>query len=252
MTTTITTDGEQRSSSELVRPASALVIMAHADDAEFGASGTIAQWTDKGSEVNYVVCTNGDRGTADASLSQRTLVEMREEEQRAAARTVGAREVVFLGYADGGIEPSRELRKDLVAQIRRFKPETVICPDPYRPFSPFVSHRDHIAVGQAAADAASPLAGQALMFREQYQKGVEPHQVHHLLFAAPHQPNVWIDIEPVFDRKIEALMCHSSQMGDREQVEQMVRNMSGQLAEGHDLELAETFRHEPLRWEWDY
>jgi LmbE family N-acetylglucosaminyl deacetylase len=240
---------ERRIDAAAIRPASALVIVAHADDAEFGVAGTVYQWTRQGTVVDYVVCTNGDRGTSDRSLSQADLAQMRMAEQRNAASTIGVRDVVFLGYPDGGIEPSAELMKDLVAQIRHFRPEVVICPDPYRAFFPFVSHRDHRGVGQAATDAAFPLAGQRWAFPDLLQRGYEPHQVQAVLHIGAQEPNVWVDIAPHFETKIDALMCHASQISDREQLTYMARNLAAQLAENHGVELAEAFRYETFDWE---
>ena len=113
-------------------PVDLMVITAHPDDAEFGAAGTVALWTREGKKVVYVVCTNGDKGTSDRSLTPEELIGIRQKEQRAACKTLGVEEVVFLGYGDQSLEDTPEFRKALVEQIRKYRPHTVISLDPYR------------------------------------------------------------------------------------------------------------------------
>ena len=141
-------------------PERMLVIAAHPDDIEFVVAGTVAKWARAGSEVRYVLATSGDAGTHQPGVRRQELARIREAEQRAAARVVGVEEVVFLGYPDGLVEPSLDLRRDLVREIRRFRPDTVVCFDPTRLFvaGSYINHPDHRAVGQAALDAISPTA----------------------------------------------------------------------------------------------
>src|SRR5262245_65103807 len=113
-------------------PESAMVVFAHPDDAEIGAGGVVATWVAAGCEVTYVLCTNGDSGTADRSLTPEQLARKRADEQRAAADFMGVKNVVMLGYPDGELEDTRELLGDIVRVIRQHRPHTVFVHDPYR------------------------------------------------------------------------------------------------------------------------
>ena len=132
-----------------------LVVIPHPDDAEFGVAGTIASMTAEGKQVVYLVCTNGDKGTSDRSLSPDQLTKIREREQNSAARTLGVREVVFLGYPDQGLEDTPSFRKEIVGIIRRFRPRIVMTSDPYHRY---VWHRDHRITGLVTLDAVFPYA----------------------------------------------------------------------------------------------
>src|SRR5499433_859331 len=113
-------------------PDRAMVIFAHPDDAEIGSGGVVATWVAAGCEVTYVLCTNGDSGTADRSLTPEQLARKRADEQRAAADFMGVKNVVMLGYPDGELEDTRELLGDIVRAIRQYRPHTVFVHDPYR------------------------------------------------------------------------------------------------------------------------
>src|SRR4029079_16165767 len=101
---------------------SVLVVMAHPDDAEFGCGGTIASWAAAGKDINYVLCTSGDKGSSDPNVSPYQLAQTRRAEQINAAHALGAHEVVFLSYEDGVPRNTIELRRDIVREIRRFRP----------------------------------------------------------------------------------------------------------------------------------
>ena len=132
-----------------------MVVTPHPDDAEFGVAGTVARWTSNGKEVVYVVCTNGDKGSDDVTMKPEVLSKVRQEEQRAAAKLLGVREVIFLDHPDQGIEDTPEFRKEIVRLIRIYRPGTVVTADPYRRY---VWHRDHRIVGQVTLDAVFPFA----------------------------------------------------------------------------------------------
>jgi len=121
-----------------------LVITAHPDDAEFGVAGTVARWTQEGKQVVYIVCTSGDKGTSDRSMKPEKLAEIRKKEQKAAAKVLGVKEVVFLGYPDQGLEDTPEFRKELVRMIRIYQPKIVVTSDPYRRY---LWHRDDMVLG---------------------------------------------------------------------------------------------------------
>ena len=150
----------------------ALVITPHPDDAEGGCGATMGKWIkESGSEFIVVMCTNGDKGTSDRELSPETLAATREVEQRAASKVLGVKDVVFLAHPDGGLDDTMEFRGEVVRLIRKYKPDTIFCIDPYR--SKSHTHRDHRMSGQVALDAAFTYAWSYLQFPEQItQEGV--------------------------------------------------------------------------------
>jgi LmbE family N-acetylglucosaminyl deacetylase len=227
-------------------PKKIAVIMAHPDDAEFSCAGTIARWTDEGHEVVYVLLTSGDKGSDDPEMTPELLVATREAEQREAARILGAKDVVFLKYPDGYLEPNLNLRRDLVRQIRRLKPDVVICQDPtVRWFEQeYINHPDHRAAGEATLAAIFPASRDRLNFPELLAEGLPPHRVREVYLAGAQTPDVTIDITNYLDRKIESLRAHTSQVGDFE-FEPMVREWAKQSAEQNpgNGEFAESFKY---------
>ena len=153
---------------EFYIPSSVMVVVAHPDDIEFSCAGTLARWAKNGTRISYVLCTSGEVGIAQAGMTKEKATSIREAEQRAAAQIVGAEEVVFLGEPDGLLQPTLELRKKIVREIRRFKPEVVICGDPTIVWAgeDYINHPDHRAAATAALDAIFPAAGQPNLFQE--------------------------------------------------------------------------------------
>ncbi|NTV42752.1 MAG: PIG-L family deacetylase [Syntrophobacteraceae bacterium] len=223
-----------------IKQADVLVITAHADDAEFGAAGTVAQWVREGKEVVYVVCTNGDKGTTDRSVKPEDLARVREEEQKAAARVLGVREVVFLDHPDQSLEDTPEFRKEIVRVIRQFRPRIVVTSDPYRRY---IWHRDHRIAGQVTLDAVFPLARDHLAYPDLIQEGLEPHKVEEILFWAAEDINFRSNITETFDLKVMALHCHKSQVKEigNPHLEEWLRERCRTMADGEDFELAEAF-----------
>lgn len=226
-----------------------MVIVAHPDDAEFGCAGAIARWCDAGCEASYVICTDGRNGTRERGLIQAELVRMRQQEQRDAAAVLGVRQVHFLPFPDGGLENTPELRRELARLIRLERPEVILTGEPYRPYGPFVSHRDHRMAGQAALDAAFPEAGFHLYYPELAAEGLEPHRVREVLLFAAEEPEVWVDIADLFERKEKALRCHVSQFDKPDEIVGMLRGMAARVGEPCGLALAEAFRRLVLDWE---
>jgi LmbE family N-acetylglucosaminyl deacetylase len=222
----------------------ALVISAHPDDLDFGCSGTVALWIRQGWEFLYVICTNGDKGTDDVEMDAEKLVEIRKEEQRAAARTVGVREVLFLGVEDGELENTPELRRKLVEAIRRFRPNVVFCQDPAnRSFeNVYVSHRDHREAAEAAFDALYPAAANPRFFPELLSGGLLPHRVEEVLFFGTQAPNFWVDISSVMEIKLKALFCHRSQLARRGDLEPLLRERFREQGKAKGYAYAEVFR----------
>jgi LmbE family N-acetylglucosaminyl deacetylase len=226
-------------------PADVLVITPHPDDAEFGASGTVARRVKEGKTVVYAAVTSGDKGTGDVNMPPEKLVVIREEEQRAAARLLGVKEVVFLRYQDQTLEDTPEFRRDLVRLIRKYRPHTVISADPYRRY---IWHRDHRITGRAVLDAIFPYARDHLAYPDLMEEGLLPHKVREVLLWASEDPNYRVDITDTFATKIAALSCHKSQVGDpiSERIAGWVRERARNLAEGEDYELAEAFHREEI------
>jgi LmbE family N-acetylglucosaminyl deacetylase len=222
-------------------PASALVVMAHPDDAEFSAAGTIARWTAEGAHVTYCICTNGDKGTSDAEKDPREVARIREREQRAAAAVLGVHDIVFLGHPDGTLQATLELRRDVVRVIREVRPEAVICPDPTRRYGAgFINHPDHRAVGEVALDAIYPSARDPLVFPELAAAGLAPHKVLQTYIANPDDPNCAVDISSVLETKIRALMEHRSQVSE-ERLREFLPRRHAEMGERFGLQYAEVF-----------
>lgn len=196
-----------------------LVVAAHPDDPDFGVAGTAARLAREGHAVHYVMCTSGDAGSDDPTIAPDELVRMREAEQRAAGHILGLSGVHFLRYPDGELEPTLDLRKTLVREMRRLKADVVLCQDPRSIVdddSTYLNHPDHRAAGQAALDAAFPAAGNPSAFRDLLAEGLEPHKVREvwLYFTSGQHVNHWVDITDTFEQKIDALAAHTSQTGE--------------------------------------
>ncbi len=191
-----------------------LVVAAHPDDIDFGAAGSVAALTASGCAVTYCIVTDGQAGGFDRSQSRLAVGARRRKEQSAAAAEVGVQQVVFLGYPDGALTPSLELRRDLTRVIRQVRPQRVIAPSPERDWSRiFASHPDHLATGEAVIcavypDSRNPFAHPELLDTE----GLEPHTVEQLWLMASSRLDLVVDITSTFDRKIAALSCHESQL----------------------------------------
>lgn len=226
-------------------PQVVLAVGAHPDDIDFGASGSLARWAKAGARVEYLVITDGSKGSADRTLTTTELIKLRQQEQRAAAKTLGARKVNFLGYEDGALEVTQSLKKDIVRIIRQLRPDTVIVMDPTMVYSEqfgFINHPDHRAAGQATVDAVFPLARDHLSFPDLLSKEhLEPHKVAHMLLLNFDKQNCLVDITDTFDLKIKALLQHASQIPFPDQVDAMLRERATRAGEPAGLGLAEAF-----------
>jgi LmbE family N-acetylglucosaminyl deacetylase len=230
----------------MTEQAHVLVTIPHPDDAETRFAGSVAKWTREGKNVVYVVISNGDKGTNDPEISPEELAATREIEQLAAAGILGVKEVIFLRYPDQGLENTPELRRDIVRQIRIFKPDTVVSVDPH---GRYMDHRDHRITGYATVEAVYPAAGSAYSFPELLDEGLTPHRVREMLFSGRVQQNYFEDISDTIDVKVSAIRCHRSQVGDRSDFSEMLKNMARMNARELDFEYAEGFHREVIRWE---
>ena len=152
-----------------------LVVVAHPDDAETGAGGTIATLVRQGARVTYVIVTSGTTGSSDRAMTPERLARIRETEQRNAARALGVAHVEFLGYKDGDVADTRDLRRDITREIRKWRPDRVIAQNPRRTLNLFASHRDHRVTGGVVLDCVYPLARDHLAFPE-LSPEYEPHR----------------------------------------------------------------------------
>jgi LmbE family N-acetylglucosaminyl deacetylase len=231
---------------DLTEVSCALVVVAHPDDVDFGVSGTVAALTELGATVVYCLVTSGEAGGSDRSVPRPAMAELREREQTRAAKTVGVDDLVFLHYPDGRVEPTLELRRDISRVIRRVRPNVVLTQNPERFLARiYASHPDHRAVGSAALDAVYPDARNPFAFPELLDEGLEPHSVDEVWLLPHAEPNRLVDITEVLDRKIDALMCHESQVGAREDMDRLLRDWARGNAQTYGLEggeYAEAFR----------
>lgn len=231
----------------MTKPVQVLVVAPHPDDAEFGVAGTVARWTREGKDVVYVMCTNGDKGTSDVNMKPEELAKIREQEQLAAAKVLGVREVVFLRHPDQGLEDTSEFRKEIVRQIRKYRPETVVTADPYRRY---LWHRDHRVTGQVVLDAIFPYARDYHAYPDLIQEGLQPHKVREVLLWGTEEPNYRSDITDTFDTKLAALACHKSQVGDNPAhgLVERLRERAKMMAQGQNYEMAEAFHRIEIPW----
>ena len=225
-------------------PESVMAIVAHPDDIEFGCVGTVARWVSEGARAAYVLTTSGDVGIAKPGMTKEKAAEIREAETAAAAKVAGVEDVTFLRVPDGMVENTMALRKRMVREIRRFKPEIIITGDPTMVFTPMggINHPDHRAVAGAAIDAVFPAIGQPNLFQEFEEEGITAHKIRKVYVTAWGQGEVFVDITTTVDIKIRALQQHKSQVGEWEDIEQRVREWTAGTGAGKEMAHAEGFR----------
>lgn len=223
-----------------------LSIHAHPDDQEFTIGGTLAKWAGLGTEIITICITSGDAGSNEhtpSTMTRQDLVPIREREQRAACEVLGVKDVVFLHYPDGQLAPTIDLRRDLTRQIRKFKPDAVICGDPTVRFygNSYMNHPDHRVAADVACDAVFPSAGTRFIFPELLDEGLEPHQVSRVFLHGSPTPDTWVDISSTLEMKVSALRQHASQLGPWDPHERMAEWAHDEGKE-RGLEAAEAFR----------
>ena len=238
------TEHDAGNGGEEFQPDRAMVVVAHPDDAEFMVAGTAAKWAARGAEVTYVVITNGNKGSEDPEMTPARLAKIREAEQRAAGRILGVKHFEFLGYEDGYLVHTLDLRRDITRVIRKYRPDVVVTFDPTARFlfDSYANHPDHRAAGDATVDAIFPSARDRLTFPELLTDGLQPHKVKQLWMGsgAGTNANVWVDISETIELKKQALAAHPSQLS--EEVAEFAGEMARGQAEGHAFEYAEAFR----------
>ena len=223
-----------------------LAVLAHPDDVDFGAGGTVKAWTDAGIEVSYCLITDGDAGGFDPTVPRSEIPRIRQAEQRAAGAILGVTDIRFLGYRDGELAVSHELRRDISRVIRQVRPDRMLIQSPERNWGRIqASHPDHLAAGEAAIqavypDARNPFAHPTLLADE----GLEEWTVPEVWVMASPTPDQWVDVTEAFDAKVAALRAHDSQTAHMDDLEERVRGwmtMQAQQAGLAEGRLAEAF-----------
>ena len=225
-------------------PESAMAIVAHPDDIEFSCVGTLARWALAGARISYVLCTSGDVGIDTPGMTKARATEIREAESREAARIANATEVIFLREPDGMLQATLELRKQLVREIRRFKPEVVVTGDPTIVWAgaDYINHPDHRAAATAALDATFPAAGQPNLFEELSAEGYSAHKPRKVYVTSwDEDVDLYVNIEETIDIKVAALRAHLSQMKDWDP-ESTIKDWAAERAKGKEMAYAEGFR----------
>lgn len=196
----------------------ALVIMAHPDDPDFVCAGTAIQMARQGIEVTYMILTNGDKGNHNPEITRNQLIAMRKIEQRNAADLCGVAEVLFMGEEDGFLRPSRKIRKRVTREIRRIRPQLIICPDPdrYLVGEGYINHPDHRNAGLVALEAIFPAADNPMFYPDMADEGYKPHKISHLYVYGHAEPTIEVDVTDDLDTKIQAILCHKTQIADPE------------------------------------
>lgn len=210
--------------------------MAHPDDCDFGAGGTIAQWSAKGIQVSYCIITNGDQGGEESGIPLEEMAQVRQKEQRDAGAELGVSDITYLNYRDGWLMPSIELRKEIVKAIRIAKPDRMVVQSPERNWERiFASHPDHLAAGETAIQAVYPDARNPYAFTDLKEAGFEPWRVREVWMTGSPTPNHFVDITDTFNKKMAALHAHVSQTAHNKELEKMVREWGERNAQAQGL-----------------
>jgi LmbE family N-acetylglucosaminyl deacetylase len=190
-------------------PGVVLAVYAHPDDADVGCGGSLARWAKAGSAVHLVVCTDGGKGTSDASVVPASLVAERAEELEASSELIGLTSLENLGLPDGELDDSHDFRAELVRRVRALRPDVVLGHDPTAFFfgQDYFNHRDHLILGVALLDAVAPAAALPHYFPD----AGPPHQVSTVLLSGTLEPDEWVDVSDTIETKAAAVECHRTQ-----------------------------------------
>ncbi len=234
------------SAKEPPAPKRVMTIQAHPDDQEFTVGGTVAKWARAGSEIVTVCITRGESGSnekTDPGMTKDELARLRVDEQTNACRVLGVKDVVFLGYPDGALQPTISLRRDLTRVIRKYKPDVVITGDPTVRFygNSYMNHPDHRVAADVALDAIFPSAGTRLIFTELLSEGLEPHAVKRVFIHGSEKPDTFVDVGETIEVKVAALKEHHTQINDWDPG-QMMKEWAREEGKERGIEYAEAFR----------
>ncbi len=234
----------------IIKPKIVLGIAAHPDDLDYSASGTMAFFASLGAKVHYLILTDGGQGTSDENITPEQLTKTRENEQKKALQILGGQTVQFLGYPDGNLKNTTELKKDIIKVIRTIRPDVVITMDPtviYSAKRGMINHPDHRIAGQATLDCVYPLARDHLAYPELYAQGYIPHKTKTVLLTNFDTQNFIVDITKTINLKIAALKAHVSQIEDIEQTAKWIKENSSIIGKSHSYQYAEGFVRIDLR-----
>lgn len=208
-------------------PKNILVILAHPDDPEFFCGATLAKWARDGHAITYLLLTCGDKGfnpTTHPEMTPENLCGIRHEEQRNAAKVIGAQSVHFMDLPDGYLIPSLDLRRDIVREIRKHKPDILVTCDPQNLFAMYgINHPDHRACGQVVLDAVFPAAGNVAYFPELLAQGFEPHTPKEIWCSLTSQPNTEVDVTETWEIKLKGILEHKTQVQDVEKLTERLK-----------------------------
>lgn len=217
-----------------------LAVGAHPDDLEFSCAGTISKFIQEGSLVYYLIVSDGSKGNK-KELAEEEIIKIRKAEQKKAAEILGVKEIFFLDIEDGKIENNDELKKEIVRIIRTILPDTIFSFDPdMRLYNLHVYHSDHRNTAMAVFDAASPRAGNVNFYKE---LNLRPHKISEFYFFGTKSPDVFIDITNHIDKKIDALLCHKSQLPNADKVKNFIKDIAKESGKNIDVEYAEKFKY---------
>ena len=220
-----------------------MVVVAHADDAEWGCSGTVAKLCAEGWQMVYVLCTDGSKGIDDPEIDGDELIRIRKQEQTNAGQVLGLYDVVFLGYEDAMLQPSLELRRDIARAIRRYRPDLLICQNPVRTLvgRSYIGHPDHYAAGEASLAAVYPTARDRLTFPELLSEGLEPHKVRELWIMDRENADQYVDVTEYIETAVNALRAHASQV-DPEDADKYLKGWRSEIGAEVGFQYAEAFK----------
>ncbi len=221
-----------------------LIIMAHPDDPDFTCAGTTARMAHQGIEVTYMILTNGDKGNHNPEITRNQLIAMRKIEQRNAAELCGVKQVLFMGEEDGFLRPTRSIRKRVTREIRRIRPQLIICPHPdrYLVGEGYINHPDHRNAALVALEAIFPAADNPMFYPDMADEGYLPHKISQLYVSGHDDPNVKVDITDVVELKIDAILCHKSQIAKPEEARTRWPERWGEKQPDDSMRYFERFR----------
>jgi len=222
-----------------------LVVLAHPDDPEFFCGGTLSKWDQEGHNISYCLLTKGDKGINEKFRGSENIQKLRIEEQYKAAKLLGVKQIIFLDNEDGYLTPNLDLRKEVASVIRKLKPDIVVTCDPtnYYIRDSYINHPDHRAAGQVVIDAVFPAAQNELFFPELLRdEKLEPHHVKEVWISLPKEPNVFIDVTDTWEIKIQALLYHASQIGEKEKFLERMRSRRTDDSSDENPRYEEMFR----------
>tara|TARA_B100001750_G_scaffold205024_1_gene181791 strand:+ start:19 stop:741 length:723 start_codon:yes stop_codon:yes gene_type:complete len=218
-----------------------LLVIPHEDDGEGGCGGSVAGWAQKGADITFLLCTNGDKGTSELDMTSQRLANIRQKEQLAAAEVLGVKQVSFMGYPDGELEDDIWAREYIVKEIRKQRPSLVMCIDPFR--SKRHAHRDHRISGLLALDAVFTYSWSPTYFPEHIQRdGLKPHRVSEVYLWSSENPDTYVDISDTMELKAKALAEHASQMKEPDKILQRTIDRARIVGKQFGVPYAESFR----------